>query len=141
MEPSSSPSSVVRSNSQAAASPATIAVAMVPRTASAALGTSTGRISSKPGREPALEQDQRERDDADDAGVLGVVEVDQAEAVGAQQHPEAEEQDEARDADAAGQQRGAQRRGEQRASREDGLAFVHPGRLWRGQVPAAEKCW
>ena len=46
------------------------------------------------GLEPALVQDQREPDDADLAGELGVVELDAARPVRPEQHPEAQERDE-----------------------------------------------
>ena len=52
IEPSNMPSSVERSSSQAAASPVITAVAMVPTTASAIAGRSTGRISEKPAASP-----------------------------------------------------------------------------------------
>ena len=48
MEPSSRPSSVVRSNSQLAARPQIIAVPIVPTTASEIAVGSTGRTSSRP---------------------------------------------------------------------------------------------
>ncbi len=50
--PSSRPSSVVRSNSQEAASPVTTAVATVPMTASEIAVGSTGRISNRPDVRP-----------------------------------------------------------------------------------------
>src|SRR5215217_2938001 len=62
IEPSSNPSTSVKSNSHQAA---------------------------------ALEQDQGERDDADGLRLLEVVEVDEPEAVGADEHADPEEQDEA----------------------------------------------
>jgi hypothetical protein len=52
IEPSSSPSSMVRSKSHAAANPVTTAVARVPATASPIEGRSTGRISRKPAVSP-----------------------------------------------------------------------------------------
>ena len=52
IEPSSSPSSVEKSNSQEAARPATRAVIAVPNTASESDGTSTGRISCQPAVSP-----------------------------------------------------------------------------------------
>ena len=52
IEPSSSPSSVSRSNSQTAAMPVIAAVARVPTRASEMAGLSTGRISSKPAISP-----------------------------------------------------------------------------------------
>ena len=52
IEPSSSPSSVPRSNSQTAAMPVIAAVAKVPTTARLIAGRSTGRISSKPAISP-----------------------------------------------------------------------------------------
>ena len=50
--PSSSPSSVEKSNSQAAASPVITAVISVPTIARATAGRSTGRISAKPALSP-----------------------------------------------------------------------------------------
>ena len=58
----------------------------------------------------ALEQDQRERDDADRPRQLVVVELDPAGAVRADHHPEPEEEDQAGHAQAAGEQRGARAR-------------------------------
>ncbi len=46
------------------------------------------------GREPALVEDRGEPDDADGARELGVVELDVARAVRAEQHPERQERDE-----------------------------------------------
>ena len=52
IEPSSSPSSVLRSNSQTAAIPVIAAVANVPTSARPIAGRRTGRISSKPAISP-----------------------------------------------------------------------------------------
>src|SRR5215211_1061169 len=52
IDPSSSPSSVLRSSSQTAAKPTTTAVRMVPANASETLGPSTGRISPQPAASP-----------------------------------------------------------------------------------------
>ena len=52
IEPRSSPSSVLKSNSQAAASPARTAVMVVPITASDSAAPSTGRISPMPAARP-----------------------------------------------------------------------------------------
>ena len=83
----------------------------------------------------ALEQDQRQRDDPDRPRQLVVVEVDPAGPVGADEHPDAEEQHEAGHAQPPGQQRGDERGGEQGAGGEDQLAVSHArGRRHRRTV-------
>jgi hypothetical protein len=77
------------------------------------------------GRQAALEQDHRQRDDADRARELVVVEVDPAGAVRADRHADAEEQQQARHPHPARQQRGQQAGGQQRSRDEDELAVVH----------------
>ena len=60
-------------------------------------------------------------------GELVVGEVQPAEAVGPGEHPDAEEQQEARDPEAPGDQRRQQASGQQRAGHEHHLAYVHLG--------------
>ena len=125
--PISIPSSVLRSNSQAAAKPQMTAVPSVPKIASDSEGRSTGRISSKPAVQPALEQDQRKRDHPDRARQLVVVEVDPAEPVGPDRHPEREEEQQAGQADSRRKQGCANSRSEQGRRDKDQLAVRHPG--------------
>ena len=65
------------------------------------------------GGEPALEEDQCERDDPDRAGELVVVEVDPTRPVGADRHAEPEHEDQPGEAQPHGQQRGAEAADEQ----------------------------
>ena len=67
------------------------------------------------GSQPALEQDEHERDHPDQASQRVVVEIDPAESVGTDRHPEAQEQDERRKPEARGQQGGPYTGGEQPA--------------------------
>ena len=76
------------------------------------------------GGQAALEQDQRERDDADRLGELEVGEVDPAEPVGADEHADAEEQHEAGQPQAPRHQGRGERRREQRSGDEDGCTVV-----------------
>ena len=73
----------------------------------------------------ALEQDQDEADDPDLASELGVVEIDPARAVGAEEHPERQEGDQKRYARASRAQRDQHARREHRADEEENDAFVH----------------
>ena len=73
------------------------------------------------GGQTTLEQDQDEADRPQGPGQLGVVEVDAADALGADQHPEAEEEQQARDAYAVGDLRRGEAGGEQEAGDEDQL--------------------
>jgi hypothetical protein len=50
------------------------------------------------GRQPALEEDRCQCDHAHLARELGIVELDPAETVGAEQHPEPQERDQGGDA-------------------------------------------
>jgi hypothetical protein len=82
----------------------------------------------------ALEEDQRQRDDADLARELEVGEVDPARAVGADQHPEREDEHEARHPHAARGERRGQASSQQDARDQEELALVHgrnPARLAR----------
>ena len=54
---------------------------------------STGRISCQPAVEAALEEDQHDADRAQGAGQLDVVELDPAGSFAADEHAEAEEED------------------------------------------------
>ena len=90
IEPSSRPSSVLRSSSQRGGQPDDHGLGDRWRTmASITLVRSTGRISPQPDGQAALEQDEHQRDHADRARQLHVLgaaaEVDQAEPVGADQ--------------------------------------------------------
>ena len=73
------------------------------------------------GGQPALEEDQDQRDRAQRPGQLGVVELDPADSLRAGEHPEAEEEQQARDAHPVGEQRADDARGEQ-ARRRSGSA-------------------
>ena len=100
IEPSSSPSSVDRSNSTAAARPVTTAVTAVPTTASPSDGRSTGAAPASPvARPPSKRIAASARTPMSARGVV-VVEVDAADAVAADRHPEHEQQDERGQADA-----------------------------------------
>ena len=142
-DPSSSPSSVERSNSQAATNPVSSAVRIVPTNARLTAGRSTGPTSLQPDGEAALEQDQRQRDDPDPAGHLVVVELDPARAVRADQHPGSEHQHQGRHAEARSEQRGGEPGGQQRAADEDQLAVGHAGPVTmaadRGTIAGASR--
>ncbi len=73
----------------------------------------------QPGREAALEQDHEQRDRAHEAREPVVVEVDPAQPVGADRHPDAQEQHERGQPQARGEQRRAHPGGEQRACDQD----------------------
>ena len=75
------------------------------------------------GLQPALVEDQREADDAHLARELGVVELDSARAVRAEQHPEAEERDENGEA------------GARRAERDDDARRQNARRPGGGEGP------
>ena len=76
-------------------------------------------------RDAALEQDHREPDDADRARQVDVGEVDAADAVAAEQHPEPQEHDEHRHAGAPGQRRGCDRREQHGAHDQDQRSGLH----------------
>ena len=80
-----------------------------------------------PRRQPALEQDQRQRHHPDRARQLVVVELDPAEPVGADRHADREEEQEAGQADSRRKQGCANSRSEQRRRDKDQLAVRHPG--------------
>ena len=77
------------------------------------------------GLQTALEQDQDEADDSHRPSELGVVELDAAWAVGAQEHPERQEGDENRNADASRTERHERARAQHRTDHEKGQPFVH----------------
>ena len=80
-------------------------------------------------REAALEEDQRQRDDADGLGEVVVVERDPAQPVRAHEHPDPEEQHEAGQPQAAGDQGGGEGGGKERADDEDCRAVVQSGSM------------
>ena len=124
--PSRIASSQVRSNSTCAATPVSTAVTTTPTVLRSAAGTAT-RAQSPPGRlQPAFEEDQDEADDADLARELGVVELDAAGAVRAEEHAEREERDQDRHAGASRRERSEHARSEHRTDQEEHDAFVHP---------------
>ena len=96
----------------------------VPTLASAVTGASTGR-DAEAARQAALEQDQRERDHSDRPREAVVVEGDPAEAVGADDHADREEQHEARHPQADGDERRDEAGGEQRAGGQDQMPIGH----------------
>ena len=67
------------------------------------------------GGQPTLEEDQHQADRAQRLRQLGVVELDAADPLGAGEHPEAEEQQQAGDPNPVRDQRAADRDGEQQA--------------------------
>jgi len=77
------------------------------------------------GRQPALEEDRSQTDDADLARELGVVELDPAGTVGAEQHPEREEGYERGDAGPMGAERDDDARQQDRTDEQKHGAFVH----------------
>ena len=85
----------------------------------------------------ALEQDQRQRDDAHAAGQLVVAEVDPPDAVGPDRHPDPQEQQQARDPHPPGQQGRGQARGQQGAGDEQELAVGHPPPVRPARIHAA----
>ena len=76
-------------------------------------------------REPAFVQDRREADDADGSRKLGVVELDPARTVRAEQHPEREERDQRRNADSRGAEGDDDAAGEDRADEEEHRPDFH----------------
>ena len=76
---------------------------------------------AKPGGEAALEQDQHKRDRSHQFGERVVREVDPAEPVGAHGHPQSEEQDQRRQAQARGHRRGDHAGRQQGSAGEDEL--------------------
>ena len=106
-EPMIRPSSVPRSKIQTAANPAMTAVRIVPTVPSESAGPQDRPDLAPAGGEPALEQDQDQADRPERPGQLGVVEVDPADPLRPDEHPEAEEEQQAGDLDPVGEQRGS----------------------------------
>jgi hypothetical protein len=120
----------VRPKIHFAPTPASSAVASVPR------------VDLRPARgEPALEEDQHQRDRAERPRQLVVLEVDAADAFGAGQHPEREEQQQRRDPHAVGEQRADDPGGQQDAGDEDQdrVVVAHPGTLERRAARGARR--
>jgi hypothetical protein len=117
IEPSSRPSSVSRSNSQTDRGP------------------QHGPDLVEPRDQAALEQDQRQRDDADRARQLVVAEVDPVQAVGPDRHADAEEQQQSRKANALREQGRGDAGSEQGPGDEDQLTVAHPRRGYAAESP------
>jgi hypothetical protein len=75
--------------------------------------------------ETPLEEDGREPDDTDGPCELGVVELDPARTVRAEQHPEREKGDQRRNAHPRGTERDESAPGENRADHEQHRSDVH----------------
>ena len=84
--------------------------------------------------EPALEEDQGERDDPDPARQLVVVELDEAQAVGADGHAQEDEQQQARHAQAPRDEGREHAGGQQRAGDQDQFPVRQTGSM---SVPEA----
>ncbi len=136
IEPSSRPSSVVRSSSQEAVRPTIAAVITVPTVASDRLTPSTGRISPQPAASPPSNRISASAMMPIVLGQLHVLdvaaEVDQPEHVGADQHAQAEHQQQAGHAQPPGHQRGGDAEGQQPAGDQDEGAVLHRPSLWTG---------
>ena len=76
-------------------------------------------------RQPAVEQDERERDHTDRPREPVVVKSDPAEAVGADDHADREEQHKTRNTDPDGDDRRDEASHEQRAGNQDQLSIRH----------------
>src|ERR1044072_3083447 len=123
--PTSIPSSVLRPKISLAPSPATPARTTVPTVARQRGRRAQHGADLRPaGGEPALEEDQHQRDSAQGPCQLGVVELDPPEALRADQHAQAEEEQQSRDAHPVGQQRPADAGGQQGAGEENQLGVV-----------------
>ena len=129
--PSRTDSSQVRSKSQYAATPVRTALTATPTVLSRA--ARHGHLSQPPpgGLQAALVEDRGEADDPDLAGELGVVELDPARAVRAEQHPEREEGDEDGEPGPGCAERDDDAGGEDRPDEEEHGAFVHVSYLLR----------
>ena len=128
-DPSSSPSSVERSKSHAAAKPVTAAVTIVPTSARLKRRCQHGADLEQPRGQAALEEDQGQRDDPDPAREPVVVEVDPAQAVGADGHAQEEEEQQAGHAQAPRDERGEQAGGQQRAGDQDEFPVRQAGSI------------
>ena len=120
-EPISSPSRVERSKSQTATKPVITAVIDRPDRRQRDRGAEHRPDLAPAGGQPALEQDQDQADRPQGPGQLGVVELDPADPLGAEQHAEAEEEQQARHPDPVGHLGGEQAGREQEAGDEDQL--------------------
>ena len=78
------------------------------------------------GGQPALEEDQDQRDRAQRPRQLHVGELDAADPLRAGQHPEGEEEQQARDPDPVGQQRAEDARAQQGTGDQDQLGVMGP---------------
>jgi len=85
------------------------------------------------GLEPALVENQRQSGDPDLARQLGVVELDPARPIGAQQHSEAQERDQDRQAGARGAERDDDAGAENRTYEQEEEPFVHE-RIFSGHT-------
>jgi hypothetical protein len=101
------------------------AVSIVPKKRQADRGQQDRPDLDEARGQAALEQDQRERDDADRLRHLVVVEGQPAQPVGAQEHADAEEEHEAGHPHAHRHERRQEACGEQRRADQDELAGVH----------------
>ena len=124
VEPSSSAGSGSRSRMNAAATAVSAAVTSVPSVARITDVRSTGRISSKPLERPPSNRIMRHGDDARLARELEVVELDPAQPVGPDQHPEAEHEHEAGQAETTGREGGRETRRQQEAGEQEELTLV-----------------
>ena len=126
--PTSIPSSVLRSKISFAARPATTAVSDGADRRQRG-GRPEHRPDLRPARgQPALEEDQDQRDRPQRPRQLGVVELDPADPLRAGEHAEGEEEQQARDPHPVGEQRADDPRGEQGAGDQDQLGVVVPHR-------------
>ena len=115
VDPSSSASFASRSNRALAATAVSAAVTIVPSVASMIDVSSTGRISSKPADRPPSKRMKASATTPTWRASSKSREVDQLQAVGPDQHPDAEHQHEAGHPQAPSGQRGADARDQQRA--------------------------
>ena len=129
VEPSSSAGSGSRSRMNAAATAVSAAVASVPSVARIIDVLQHGPDLLEAAGEAALEQDHRHGDDARLARELEVVEVDPAQPVGADQHPEAEHEHEAGQAETTGREGGRETRRQQEAGEQEELTLVQSWNL------------
>ncbi len=124
VEPSSSAGSGSRSRMNAAATAVSAAVSERPERGQDHRRAQHGPDLLEAAGEAALEQDHRHGDDARLARELEVVEVDPAQPVGADQHPEAEHEHEAGQAETARREGGRETRRQQEAGEQEELTLV-----------------
>ena len=96
---------------------------------------STGRISIQPAVSPPSKRIRTQADRAQGPGQLDVVEVDAADSVAADEHPEAEEEHQTRDPHPVGDQRGGDPRSEQQTADQDQLC------VGQGEPPRSAPMW